>query len=117
MKLQHISLIQTNLTNGGRMILTEVRPAYEYKDGQRNDKKVIGLKVTVVMEKNFYDTLTVTVSDPTDALSPILAKAETPVYVDFTGFTARIYTMNGHTDVSAKAESVHVVTDNLLDID
>lgn len=98
------------------MILTEVRPAYEYKDGQRTDK-VIGLKVTVALEKNAYDTLTVTVSNPVDALSTLLDKAEAPVYVDFEGFTARIYTINGRTDVSAKADSVHVVTVDLIDLE
>ena len=44
-------------------------------------------------------------------------KAEAPVYVDFEGFTARIYTIDGRSDVSAKADSVHVVTADLLEID
>lgn len=115
MKIKNIKLNKENLTNGGGMILTEVRTAYEYKDGQRTDK-VIGLKVTVALEKNVYDTLTVTVSNPVDALSALLDKAETSIYVDFEGFTARIYTMNGRTDVSAKADSVYVVTEDPFDI-
>ena len=116
MTLRNIELHQENFTKGGQMILTEVRLAYEYKDRKRTDK-VIGLKVTVVLEKNSYDTLTVTVANPVDTLSVLLEKAEAPVYVDFEGFTARIYTIDGRSDVSAKADSVHVVTADLLEID
>ena len=117
MKIRNVELSKENLTKGGGMILTEVRPAYEYKDGKRIDTKVIGLKVTVVLEKNAYDTLTVTVADPVDRLSAVLEKADEPVYVDFVGLIARIYTMNGRTDVSAKADSVHVVDNSVIDID
>lgn len=117
MNIRNVDLNKENLTKGGRMILTEVRPAYEYKDGKRIDTKVIGLKVKVALEKNVYDTLTVTVADPVDKLSAVLEKADEPVFVDFVGLTARIYTMNGRTDVSAKADSVHVVTDDLFAID
>lgn len=116
MKLKNLELSKENLTKGGQMILTEVRPAYEYKDGNRSDK-VIGIKVSVALEKNSYDTLTVTVTDPVDRLSAVLEKADGPVYVDFVGLTARIYTMNGRTDVSAKADSVHVVDNSLIEID
>lgn len=117
MKIKNIELGKDNLTKGGRMILTEVRPAYEYQGGKRIDTKVVGLKVTVALEKNAYDTLTVTVANPVDALSAVLDKADGPVYVDFVGLTARLYTMNGRTDVSAKADSVHVVTGATTDID
>lgn len=116
MKLQRLRLILQCFTMGGRMILTDVRQAYEYKNGERTNK-LIGLKVTVAMEKNGYETLTVTVSDPEDRLSALLEKSESPIYVDFEGFSARLYSMNGRTDVSAKADSVHIVTDDLLDIE
>lgn len=116
MKLNNIKLGQENLTNGGGMIVTGVRNAYEYKDGERTDK-VIGLKVDVVLEKNNYDNLTVTVSNPVDTVSAVLEAADGPVHVTFEGFTARAYVMNGRGDVSAKATAVHVVKDDDLVLD
>lgn len=109
MNLKNIKLDMENLSNGGPVIATDAKPAYEYKDGQRLDK-VTGLKVSVVFPGNHYDTLTVTVTDPVDRLSALLDKGD-PVYVEFTGFTARVYTMNGHTGVSAKADSVQIMDD------
>lgn len=116
MNIKNVNLNKESLTNDGGMILTEVRHAYQYKDGQRTDT-VVGLKVTVALEKNHYDTLTVTVAGQMDTLSSVLKKAEGPVYVDFDGFTARLYTMNGRTDVSAKADGVHVVANATTEID
>lgn len=117
MKLQRLRLLLACFTLGGRMILTDVRQAFEYdKDGNRT-AKVTGLKVTVAMEKNGYDTLTVTVADPVDRLSALLEKGDGPIYVDFVNFSARLYTMRGKTDISAKADEVHVVEDGLLDIE
>lgn len=99
------------------MILTDVRQAYEYdRDGNRTNK-VTGLKVTVALEKNGYDTLTVTVANPEDRLSSLLEKSDGPIYVDFDEFSAHIYTMRGKTDVSAKAKDVRIITDDLLDIE
>ena len=116
MKLNNLNIGLSNVTNGGRMILTGVRNAYEYKDGERTDK-VTGLKVDVVLEKNNYDNLTVTVSNPVDTLSAVLEAADGPVYVTFDGFSARVYVMNGRGDVSAKATAVRVVTDDILNLD
>ena len=72
--------------------------------------------MTVVFPGNGYDTQTVKVTDPTDRLSVLLDKATPshPVYVDFDGFTASVYTMRGEdgrwrTGVSAKAAAVRVV--------
>lgn len=110
MDIKNLELMWTNFTKGGRAIVTEVAPAYDYKDGQRLDK-VVGLKVTVVLPANHYDTLTVKVTDPVDRLSAVVDKGD-PVYVDFKGFTARVYTMNGRTGISAKADSVQIVDDN-----
>ena len=92
-------------------------PDYEYDADNRRTDKVIGLRVTVVFPGNGYDTQTVKVTDPTDRLSVLLDKATAsrPVYVDFDGFTASVYTMRGEdgrwrTGVSAKAAAVRVVT-------
>lgn len=116
MDIRNLKIGLDSVTNGGRMILTGVRQAYEYINGQRGDK-VVGLKVDVVLEKNNYDNLTVTVSDPVDRLSTVMEQSDGPVYVDFEGFTARIYVMDGRAGVSAKATGVRVVTDDLLNLD
>lgn len=116
MKLNNINIGLSNVTNGGRMILTGVRQAYEYVNDKRGDK-VIGLRVDVVLEKNNYDTLSVTVSNPVDTLSAVLEQSDGPVYVTFEGFTARIYVMDGQARVSAKATAVRVDTTARADTD
>lgn len=116
MKLNNLNIGLSNVTNGGRMILTGVRQAYEYVNGKRGDK-VIGLRVDVVLEKNNYDSLTVKVSNPVDSLSAVLENADGPVYVTFEGFSARVYVMNGQADVSAKATAVRVDTTARADTD
>ena len=119
MQIKNLVLTQENFTNGGPMVLTDVKPGYEYKDGQRSDK-VVSLKVAVVFPSNGYDTQTVAVADTVDRLSAALSKAtpEHPVYVAFKGFKARVYVMNGRAGVSAKADSVQIVDDNtIVDID
>ena len=104
------------LSHGGPVILKSVAPDYEYDGDNRRTDKVVGLRVTVVFPGNGYDTQTVKVTDPTDRLSVLLDKATPshPVYVDFDGFTASVYTMRGEdgrwrTGVSAKAAAVRVV--------
>lgn len=116
MHTQNIHLNKEIITNGGRMIATGARPAREFKDG-KSTNKVNGLKVSVVLEGNNYDSLTVTVSNPVDTISAALATASGPVYVDFDGFSAKIYVIDGKGIVSAKAESVHIVTDDLMNLE
>lgn len=110
MKISNVDLNLSNFTKGGPVILTDFRPAYNYKDGKKLDE-LVGRKAVVVLPGNNYDTLTVTVADPVDFLSPILAKAsaDKPVYVDFDDFQAHIYVMNGNAGVSAKASAIRVV--------
>lgn len=116
MNVKNIRLSLESLSHGGPVILRSVAPDYEYDADNRRTDKVIGLRVTVVFPGNGYDTQTVKVTDPTDRLSVLLDKATTsrPVYVDFDGFTASVYTMRGEdgrwrTGVSAKAAAVRVV--------
>lgn len=115
MLIRNVSLTMENLSKNGPVIATEAKTAYDYKDGQRLDK-VIGLKVSVVFPGNHYDTLAVTVADPVDRLSAVLAKGD-PVHVAFQNFTAKFYVMNGRGGVSAKADSVQIVDDAIIDLD
>ena len=116
MQIRNLRLSLDALSQGGRVILKDAAPAQEYAADNRRTDKVIGLRVTVVFPGNGYDTQTVKVADPTDRLSVLLNKATPahPVYVDFDGFTASVYTMRGEdgrwrTGVSAKAAAVRVV--------
>ena len=116
MNVKNIRLSLESLSHGGPVILRSVAPDYEYDADNRRTDKVIGLRVTVVFPGNGYDTQTVKETDPTDRLSVLLDKATAsrPVYVDFDGFTASVYTMRGEdgrwrTGVSAKAAAVRVV--------
>lgn len=116
MQIRNLRLSLDALSHGGPVILKDVAPDHEYDADNRRTDKVIGLRVTVVFPGNGYDTQTVKVADPTDRLSVLLNKATPahPVYVDFDGFTASVYTMRGEdgrwrTGVSAKAAAVRVV--------
>lgn len=115
MQIRNLRLTLDALSHGGPVILKSVAPDYEYDGDNRRTDKVVGLRVTVVFPGNGYDTQTVKVTDPTDRLSVLLDKATAsrPVYVDFDGFTASVYTMRGEdgrwrTGVSAKAAAVRV---------
>ena len=115
MQIRNLRLALDALSHGGPVILKSVAPDYEYDADNRRTDKVVGLRVTVVFPGNGYDTQTVKVTDPTDRLSVLLDKATAsrPVYVDFDGFTASVYTMRGEdgrwrTGVSAKAAAVRV---------
>ena len=115
MQIRNLRLALDALSHGGPVILRSVAPDYEYDGDNRRTDKVVGLRVTVVFPGNGYDTQTVKVTDPTDRLSVLLDKATPshPVYVDFDGFTASVYTMRGEdgrwrTGVSAKAAAVRV---------
>ena len=116
MNVKNIRLSLESLSHAAPVTLRSVAPDYEYDADNRRTDKVVGLRVTVVFPGNGYDTQTVKVTDPTDRLSVLLDKATPshPVYVDFDGFTASVYTMRGEdgrwrTGVSAKAAAVRVV--------
>ena len=103
MQIRNLRLSLDALSHGGPVILKDVAPDHE------------------------YDTQTVKVADPTDRLSVLLNKATPahPVYVDFDGFTASVYTMRDadgrwRTGVSAKATAVRAVSgpgDDLFDLE
>ena len=123
MELRNLHLPLACFSNGGSVILKSIVPTHPFRDGKRITEEIIGRSVTVVFPENGYDTLTVKVSDPTDALAPLLARAtaKNPVLVDFVDFDATIYTMRGsdgqfRTGISAKASKVNVVSSDLDEI-
>ena len=111
------------LARNGPVIATKIAALHPYRDGHSIKEEIIGRRVTVVFPGAGYHTLDVKVSDPTDALTPLLDKGN-PVYVDFDNFVGKIYDFADKTTgirrlgISAKATAVRVVaapnTDDLL---
>lgn len=111
------------LARNGPVIATKIAALHPYRDGHSIKEEIIGRRVTVVFPGAVYQTLDVKVSDPTDALTPLLDKGN-PVYVDFDNFVGKIYDFADKTTgirrlgISAKATAVRVVaapnTDDLL---
>ena len=111
------------LARNGPVIATKIAALHPYRDGHSIKEEIIGRRVTVVFPGAGYQTLDVKVSDPTDALTPLLDKGN-PVYVDFDNFVGKIYDFADKTTgirrlgISAKATAVRVVaepnTDDLL---
>ena len=111
------------LARNGPVIATKIAALHPYRDGHSIKEEIIGRRVTVVFPGAGYQTLDVKVSDPTDALTPLLDKGN-PVYVDFDNFVGTIYDFADKTTgirrlgISAKATAVRVVaapnTDDLL---
>ncbi len=111
------------LARTGPVIATKIAALHPYRDGHSIKEEIIGRRVTVVFPGAGYQTLDVKVSDPTDALTPLLDKGN-PVYVDFDNFVGKIYDFADKTTgirrlgISAKATAVRVVaapnTDDLL---
>jgi len=111
------------LARNGPVIATKIAALHPYRDGHYIKEEIIGRRVTVVFPGAGYQTLDVKVSDPTDALTPLLDKGN-PVYVDFDNFVGKIYDFADKTTgirrlgISAKATAVRVVaapnTDDLL---
>lgn len=111
------------LARNGPVIASKIAALHPYRDGHSIKEEIIGRRVTVVFPGAGYQTLDVKVSDPTDALTPLLDKGN-PVYVDFDNFVGKIYDFADKTTgirrlgISAKATAVRVVaapnTDDLL---
>ena len=111
------------LARNGPVIVTKIDPLHPFRDGHTIREEIVGRRVTVVFPGAGYQTLDVKVSDPTDALTPLLDKGN-PVYVDFDNFVGKIYDFADKTTgirrlgISAKATAVRVVaapnTDDLL---
>ena len=111
------------LARNGPVIATKIAALHPYRDGHSIKEEIIGRRVTVVFPGAGYQTLIHQVSDPTDALTPLLDKGN-PVYVDFDNFVGKIYDFADKTTgirrlgISAKATAVRVVaapnTDDLL---
>lgn len=100
------------LSGSGPAIATNIARVYPYVNGEPDRTQPPESRVDVVFPSNSYERQSVRVKGPVDALAVALDKANgRPVYVNFTGFTARVYMMNGRVGVTARADGVEVVPD------
>lgn len=88
---------------GQHLILTEVRPAYEYRDGRRTDT-ITGYRYEVVMPERGYDHLAVRI----DGEQLIELKDGTHEEVIFDALELFIYWLNGGYTVGARAAAIHI---------
>ena len=117
MNPKNLKLTLENVTGGGPMILKQIEPIHPFRDGKSIREEISGRLVTVIVPENGYEHVSIDVSDPTDSLSPLLAKATAtaPVYVDFTDAKVTIGSkrkMDGQWEsiVKITATSVHVAS-------
>jgi len=102
--VRNIELPLNVLTKGVPPILARVS---EWQDHE--SKKALGTRYEIVCVGNAYEKVTVKVS-----AAPVITQAEidnapSPITVDFTGFSARIYEMSGNVDISAKADAILIL--------
>ena len=62
------------LSKDGPVIATKITAMHPFRDGHTVKEEITGRRVTVVFPAAGYQTLDVKVSDPTDALTPLLDK-------------------------------------------
>ena len=102
-------VINVRETIGDNLILTEIHDAYEYQNGVRTDK-VIGQAYTVLLPQRGYAALTVKV--PGARKLDVDLGAGNMIRVRFQGLVIKPYAISGRTGVSAKADSIVIVSGN-----
>ena len=129
LNLEDLKLTLENVTGGGPMILKQIDPIHPFRDGKYIREEISGRLVTVILPENGYESISIEVADPTDALTPLLAKATaaSPVYVDFENVTVGIGRRKGRSEgqwenfVKITTSGVHLAsapsTDDLIDLD
>ena len=121
MNPRKLKLSLENVTGSGPMILKRIEPIHPFRDGKSIREEISGRLVTVIVPENGYEPVSIEVTDPTDALTPLLSKATaaSPVYVDFEDVTVTIGSKRGKTEgaweqfVKITASAVKVVSTEL----
>jgi len=93
---------------GGDFILTDIRPYYQYKDGERTEK-IDGYRYAVALPHKKMEKLNIKVEQK----SPLIDtdEEEIPIgqRVDFENLEVGSYFMKGNINISAKAKKVFLV--------
>ncbi len=88
---------------GGKKLLVEIIPAYEYKDGRRTDT-VTGYRYVVALPDHQLEKIGVKIEG-----KQLLEKPDGFAEVEFTGLELMVYEVQGHVQISAKAAGVSLV--------
>lgn len=86
---------------GNTMLLVDVLPMYQYKDGVRMDT-VIGYRYMVALPSHALEKIGVKIDGP-----QLMDKPDDFVPVTFSGLEVQIYESGGKVAVTAKATGVH----------
>ena len=87
---------------GNKMLLVDVMPAYEYKDGKRTET-VTGYRYVVCLVEHRLEKLSVRIDGPQQMEQP-----EGFVEVKFEGLEVTAYEIQGKIQFSAKAKSIRL---------
>ena len=111
MKLGEIVLTDVQTLGANKAILTDVKPVYNYVNGERTDV-VIATAYIVACPKKAYEKVTVKVPGTKAVLSTEeVAMCDEAIWVSFEGFEGKFYTdsLTKEVKVSAKAQKVNIV--------
>lgn len=96
-----LSLDRTCL--GAKMLLVEVAPTREYKDGKPTDT-IVGYRYDVALPAHAMEKLSVRIPGPRQMEAP-----EEGVLVEFDGLEVGVYARDGQVHLTAKATGIHPV--------
>ena len=88
---------------GEKMLLVDITPAYEYKDGRRLDT-VTGYRYIVALPEHGLEKLGVKIDG-----KQLLEKPDGFAEVEFTGLEVFAYEAQGKTQISARATGIALV--------
>lgn len=88
---------------GSKLLLTDVRPVYEYKDGVRTDR-VTGYRYMTVLPEKSFEKLGVKIEGPQQ-----LDKPDGYAEVVFDGLEIYAYVSGGQIQVGARATGIREV--------
>ncbi len=101
LNIRNLKIDPTSL--GEKMLLVDITPAYEYKDGRRLDT-VTGYRYIVALPEHGLEKLGVKIDG-----KQLLDKPDGFAEVEFTGLEVFAYEAQGKTQISARATGITLV--------
>lgn len=96
---------------GTRNILTEIRPAYVYSNGERTNN-IDGYRYTIAIPTLGFKKLSVKIEHQTPLFNLELEEIPMGTEVEFTGLEIGTYFSKGQVNLSAKAQSISIMGGN-----
>ena len=93
-------------TLGTKLLLVDVRPAYEYQEGKRTDR-IVGYRYEIVLPDKGFEKLAVEIEGPQQ-----LDKPDGYAEVAFDGLEIYAYQQNGTIAVGARATGIRRIQTN-----